>query len=94
MLKTKNQLPLWAVNLKKVRLERGESQADMARRFGVTASAVSQWERAETNPHTRVLAWLMYASGTLAPDGSGRGDWHYEKDIDWTEKDPKKMSLR
>lgn len=65
MIQAPNELPMWAVNLRKWRKHWGYSQASFGAKFGVSRMAVSYWESATNECPTEVLAWLLEASGTL-----------------------------
>jgi len=45
--------------LKKARKESGMSQAELAKKFGVSASAVCRWERGERSMPNEVFEFIM-----------------------------------
>jgi len=45
--------------LKKARKESGMSQAEFAKKFGVSASAVCRWERGERSMPNEVFEFIM-----------------------------------
>lgn len=61
---------------KKIRLYRGKlglTQAELARKLGLTYSSVSQWESGRATPRTPVLKQLADLFGTTVADLMGEG---------------------
>jgi DNA-binding transcriptional regulator YiaG len=52
--------------LRSLRLEQGLSQRDLGERFGVSASAVSRWERNENLPSSAAFSWVQQQVGPPA----------------------------
>lgn len=50
--------PVWARTIQQLRAHGGQSQRDLARALGVTAAAVSNWERGANEPSTRQLGLI------------------------------------
>jgi transcriptional regulator with XRE-family HTH domain len=69
------RLPVWCVNIKKLREDKNETQEEFGERFGVTKQAVSSWETATYEPPVRVLVYLMNESGLRFAD---------DDEINWT----------
>jgi transcriptional regulator with XRE-family HTH domain len=55
------QLPEWAKNLKRLRVEHNYTQETFGEKFGVTKMTVSRWEAGEHEPPVSVLAWIIVA---------------------------------
>ena len=55
----KTQAPIWATQIKALRLKLGETQAQFGDRFKVSQVAVSLWESGENEPPAMVFMFLM-----------------------------------
>lgn len=57
------QAPKWSQLLQRLRDQLGESQTEFGARFGVTKSAVSQWENGQTSPTSENMRELVKIEG-------------------------------
>ena len=84
--------------IKKARLEKGWSQAELARRMFITQSSVAEWESGRKAPHTKNLArlamllgisveWLATGRGEKHPSSSGT----QETSTDWMLPDERRL---
>jgi len=63
-----------AKNLKRLRLEKGLTQEELAERVGVTGQAVSKWERGECYPDITLLPGLANLFGVTADELLGMAE--------------------
>ncbi|MGI6240231.1 MAG: helix-turn-helix transcriptional regulator [Christensenellales bacterium] len=69
--------------LKKLRMEKAMTQADMAERLGVTPQSVSNWERGESLPDAGLLIdiAMMLETSVDAILGGGREAWRFRRRV-------------
>lgn len=65
----------FAENLKNLRAENNMSQADLAKRLGVTQQCVSEWELGKTEPTLSYLCALADVFGLSLDALCGRVEW-------------------
>jgi transcriptional regulator with XRE-family HTH domain len=59
------EIPKWVDIIKRLRRDLDETQAQFGERFGVTQSAVAQWEAGTTAPPAAVLLLAMERSAHM-----------------------------
>ena len=85
--------------IKMARLEKGWSQAELARRMFITQSSVAEWESGRKAPHTKNLARLAMLLGVSVEWlATGRGEKHLsttygaqEASADWMLPDERRL---
>ena len=82
---TKMARPTWATRIEKLRDRLNLSQTDFANQLGVSAMAVSRWERGINEPPAKCYVTLGKMAGSSEC-------WFYWERIGLTKRDVAKMS--
>jgi transcriptional regulator with XRE-family HTH domain len=85
---TKNTRPAWAMRIEALRDRLGVNQSEFARQLGVSAMAVSRWERGVNEPPAHTYIEL----GKLA--GNRDDGWFFWEHAGITRADARRMLQR